>query len=92
MSEFHKISVIGLGLIGTSILHAINAKKNDSVTTFAYDLNSKHRNIVSEMKIATFVCDKIDDASISLCILVAVEWHCCRFRLYKPKKMRNLRF
>ncbi len=62
MSEFHKISVIGLGLIGTSILHAINAKKNYSITTFAYDLNSKHRDIVSEMKIATFVCDKIDDA------------------------------
>ena len=62
MSEFHKISVIGLGLIGTSILHAINAKKNDSITTFAYDLNSKHRDIVLEMKIATFVCDKIDDA------------------------------
>ena len=62
MSEFHKISVIGLGLIGTSILHAINTKKNDSITTFAYDLNSKHRDIVSEMKIATFVCDKIDHA------------------------------
>ena len=28
-SEFKKISVIGLGLIGTSILHAINAKKKE---------------------------------------------------------------
>ena len=26
-SEFKKISIIGLGLIGTSILHAINAKQ-----------------------------------------------------------------
>ena len=61
-SEFKKISVIGLGLIGTSILRAINAKQKEGVTTFAYDLNSKHRDIVSEMKIATFICDEIHDA------------------------------
>ncbi len=61
-SEFKKISIIGLGLIGTSILHAINTKQKEGVTTFAYDVNSKHREIVSEMKIATFVCDKIHDA------------------------------
>ena len=50
------------GLIGTSILHRINAKQKELVTTFAYDVNSKHRDIVSEMKIATFVYYKIDDA------------------------------
>ena len=61
-SEFKKISIIGLGLIGTSILHAIKIKIKEEVTTFAYDSNSKHRDIVSGMKIATFVCDKIDDA------------------------------
>ena len=61
-SEFKKISIIGLGLIGTSILQAINTKQKEGVTTFAYDANSKHREIVSEMKIATFVCDKIHDA------------------------------
>ena len=61
-SEFKKISIIGLGLIGTSILHAINGKQKEGVTTFAYDVNSKHRDIVSEMKIATFVCDEIHDA------------------------------
>ena len=61
-SEFKKISIIGLGLIGTSILHGINAKQKEGVTTFAYDVNSKHRDIVSEMKIATFVCDEIHDA------------------------------
>ncbi len=61
-SEFKNISIIGLGLIGTSILHRINAKKKKEVTTFAYDVNSKHRDIVSEMKIATFVCDDIQDA------------------------------
>ena len=61
-SEFKKISVIGLGLIGTSILHAINAKQKEGVTTFAYDINSKHRDIVSEMKLATFVCDEINGA------------------------------
>ena len=62
-SEFKKISIIGLGLIGTSILHGINAKQKEGVTTFAYDANSKHRDIVSEMKIATFVCDDIQDAN-----------------------------
>ena len=61
-SDFKKISVIGLGLIGSSILHAVNAKQKEGVTTFAYDINPKHREIVSEMKIATFVCDEIHDA------------------------------
>jgi cyclohexadieny/prephenate dehydrogenase len=61
-SDFKKISIIGLGLIGTSILHAINTKQKERVTTFAYDVNSEHREIVSEMKIATFVCDEINDA------------------------------
>ena len=61
-SEFKKISIIGLGLIGTSILHAIYTRKKEVVTTFAYDENSKHRDIVSEMKIASFVCDDIHDA------------------------------
>ena len=61
-SDFKKISIIGLGLIGTSILHAINTKQKERVTTFAYDVNSEHREIVSEMKIASFVCDKIHDA------------------------------
>ncbi len=60
--ELKKISIIGLGLIGTSILHAIKTKQKEGVTTFAYDVNSKHREIVSEMKIATFVCDEIHDA------------------------------
>ena len=60
--EFKKISVIGLGLIGTSILHAINEKQKEGVITFAYDVNSRHRDIVSKMKIATFVYDKIHDA------------------------------
>ncbi len=61
-SEFNKISIIGLGLIGTSILHAIKAKKKEEIITFAYDVNSKHRDIVYEMKIATFVCNDIHDA------------------------------
>ena len=61
-SEFKNISIIGLGLIGTSILHAINVKKKGVVSTFAYDINPKHRDLVSEMKIATFVCSEIHDA------------------------------
>ena len=59
---FKNISIIGLGLIGTSILHAIKDKNNKEVITYAYDINSNHRDIVSEMGIATFVCDNIHDA------------------------------
>ena len=61
-SSFKKISILGLGLIGTSILHAIKKKLDKEIVTFAYDIESEHRNIVSEMGIATFVCDNISEA------------------------------
>ena len=60
--KFKKISIIGLGLIGTSILHAIKAKEEDELVTFAYDIKPRHREIVLQMKIATFVCDDIKEA------------------------------
>ena len=60
--NFKKISIIGLGLIGTSILHAIKAKEEDQLVTFAYDINPKHREIVLQMKIANFVCNDIKDS------------------------------
>ena len=60
--NFKKISIIGLGLIGTSILHAIKTKEEDEVITFAYDINPNHREIVMQLKIASFVCDDIQDA------------------------------
>ena len=59
---FKNISIIGLGLIGTSILHAIKAKNNKEMITYAYDVNSNHRNTVLEMGVATFICDNIHDA------------------------------
>ncbi len=59
--NFKKISIIGLGLIGTSILHAIKAKGEDQLVTFAYDINPMHREIVLQMKIANFVCNDIKD-------------------------------
>ena len=59
--NFKKISIIGLGLIGTSILHAIKAKEEDQLVTFAYDVNPDHREIVLQMKIANFVCNDIKD-------------------------------
>ena len=61
-SSFKKISILGLGLIGTSILHAIKKKLDKEIITFAYDIESDHRNIVSEMGIATYVCDNISEA------------------------------
>jgi len=59
---FKKISVIGLGLIGTSILHAINAKEDKGIITLAYDINPDHRDLVLKMNIASFVCSKIENA------------------------------
>jgi cyclohexadieny/prephenate dehydrogenase len=59
---YKKVCVIGLGLIGTSILHAIKAKEDKNIITLAYDINSNHRNIVSKMNIASLVCDKIENA------------------------------
>ena len=59
---FNKISVIGLGLIGTSILHAIKVKGDQKIITFAYDINPEHRSIVSEMEIASYVCEDIKEA------------------------------
>ena len=61
-SSFKKISILGLGLIGTSILHAIKKKLDKEIITFAYDIESEHRNIVAEMGIATFVCENISEA------------------------------
>ena len=59
---FKKVSVIGLGLIGTSILHAINAKEDKGIITLAYDINPDHRDVVLKMNIASFVCSKIENA------------------------------
>ena len=59
---FKKISVIGLGLIGTSILHAIKEKENKQIITMAYDINPDHRDLVKKMKIASFVFEEIKEA------------------------------
>ena len=58
---FSKISVIGLGLIGTSILHSIKVNEDKKVVTYAYDINPDHRSIVTKMNIANFVCDNLED-------------------------------
>ena len=58
---FKKVSVIGLGLIGTSILHAINAKEDKNIITLAYDINPCHRDEVLKMGIASSVCSTIDE-------------------------------
>ena len=59
---FKKISVIGLGLIGTSILHAIKEKADKQIITMAYDINPDHRALVKKMKIASFVFEDIKKA------------------------------
>ena len=58
---FSKISVIGLGLIGTSILHSIKVNEDKEVVTNAYDIDPDHRSIVKKMNIATFVFDNLED-------------------------------
>jgi len=59
---FKKISIIGLGLIGTSILHAIKEKADKQIITMAYDINPDHRALVKKMKIASFVFEDIKKA------------------------------
>ena len=58
---FSKISVIGLGLIGTSILHSIKVNEDKEVLTYAFDIDPDHRSIVKKMNIATFVFDNLED-------------------------------
>ena len=60
--SFKKITVVGLGLIGTSILHAIKEKENEEIITMAYDINPDHRDLVKKMNIASFVFDEIKKA------------------------------
>ncbi len=56
------LAVIGLGLIGTSILHAIKLKFDNEFVTYAYDLNLKHRQIVENLNIADYVVNDIKKA------------------------------
>tara|TARA_B100001741_G_scaffold135284_2_gene111476 strand:- start:936 stop:1838 length:903 start_codon:yes stop_codon:yes gene_type:complete len=53
------IAVIGLGLIGSSILHALKLNFKNKFYITAYDINSKNRKVVRELKIADKVCEKI---------------------------------
>ena len=68
--KFQKISIIGLGLIGTSILHAIRAKNGEDITTYAFDINPEHRNTVLKMGIATFVSENIHDAIMEADLII----------------------
>ncbi len=60
--EIKNIAIIGLGLIGSSILHALKIKHNNYYKTYAYDINSKFRNIIKKMNISDKVCNKISEA------------------------------
>ncbi len=74
-SQITKISIIGLGLIGSSILHALKLKYTNQFKTFAYDKSLKTRSIIKELGIANKVCNNIGEAVknadiIILCIPV----------------------
>ena len=60
--KIKNIAIIGLGLIGSSILHALKIKHNNKYKTYAYDINVKYRNIIKRMKISDMVCNKISEA------------------------------
>ena len=60
--QFNNIAIIGLGLIGSSILHALNIKFDKNFKIFAYDKNPNYRKIVKKMNIADVVCGKINQA------------------------------
>ena len=57
--EIRNISVIGLGLIGSSILHALKIKCDNRYKAFVYDNNPKHRKVIKKMRIADLVFDTI---------------------------------
>ena len=56
------IAVIGLGLIGSSILHALKLRFKNQFYVTAYDINAKNRNVIKKMKIADKVSDKIAES------------------------------
>ncbi len=56
------LTIIGLGLIGTSILHAIKLKLDSELITYAYDINENHREVVEKLQIADYVVDDIEKA------------------------------
>ena len=60
--QFNNITIIGLGLIGSSILHALNVKFYKKFNISVYDTNSNHRKIIKKMNIANIVCSKINKA------------------------------
>tara|TARA_B100000579_G_scaffold426600_1_gene434050 strand:- start:409 stop:1308 length:900 start_codon:yes stop_codon:yes gene_type:complete len=61
-SDIKNIAIIGLGLIGSSILHALKVKHNNQYKTYAYDINEKYRSIIKKMDISYKVCNKISEA------------------------------
>ena len=61
-SDIKNIAIIGLGLIGSSILHALKIKHNNQYKTYAYDINEKYRSIIKKMDISYKVCNKISEA------------------------------
>tara|TARA_B100001564_G_C20533167_1_gene620758 strand:- start:84 stop:986 length:903 start_codon:yes stop_codon:yes gene_type:complete len=58
------IAVIGLGLIGSSILHALKLNFENKFFTYAYDIEIKNRDIVKKLSVASKVCNKLADAVI----------------------------
>ena len=68
--EINKVSIIGLGLIGSSILHAFKIKFENKFQVFAYDKNLKHRNIIKKMEIADKVCDNIIDSVVDADLII----------------------
>lgn len=59
-SIYHNIAVIGLGLIGSSLIKAISANKLADVTT-SYDLNDKVRAVAADLGLGD-VKDSLADA------------------------------
>ena len=48
--QFNKIAIIGLGLIGSSIIHALNIKFEKKFNIFVYDINPNYRKIVEKIR------------------------------------------
>ena len=60
--KIKNITVLGLGLIGSSILHALKFSCENEFYTCGYDINPKNREIVRKLNIADKICNKISDS------------------------------
>ena len=62
ITEKKIVSIIGLGLIGSSILRAFNYYLKNKFYIKVYDNNSEHLKVVKSLNIADEICNSVEDS------------------------------